>query len=40
METLGAAPVLNDGLVGGNAGLLVVSSHDNLQEGSLFGHIQ
>jgi hypothetical protein len=25
MEALGAAPVLNDGLVGGNAGLLVVS---------------
>ena len=25
MEALGAAPVLDDGLVGGNAGLLVVS---------------
>jgi hypothetical protein len=33
MEALGAAPVLNDGLVGGNAGLLVVRSSDTLQEG-------
>jgi hypothetical protein len=35
MEALGAAPVLNDGLVGGNAGLLVVSS---LQQSIPFRH--
>lgn len=30
MEALGAAPVLNDGLVGGNAGLLVVRNSGTL----------